>query len=91
MEYSILIHPSSYEEINRDRNEERKKIVLSKIQTYQVLDKAPDPQQDLDFIRIVGAPSTRNAEIDNRILYSVYKNAVNFLITEDKKILSFIL
>lgn len=88
LEYSLLIHPSSYEEINRDRNEKRKKIVLSKIKTYQVLDKAPDPQQDLDFIRIVGAPSTRNAEIDNRILYSVYKNAVNFLITEDKKILS---
>ncbi|MEM2180334.1 MAG: hypothetical protein QXP32_05925 [Nitrososphaeria archaeon] len=36
---------------------------------------------------IVGLPSNVNEDVDNKILYAVYKNAVDFLITEDKEIL----
>lgn len=79
----ILIHPKIVEEINRDLNENRKKISISKLNTYPLLKSPPDPKKDRNFSRIVGIPSKINDEVDNAILYSVYKNAVDFLITED--------
>lgn len=38
----ILLHPKSIEEIKRDRNEDRKKVMLSKIHTYPLLESPPD-------------------------------------------------
>jgi predicted nucleic acid-binding protein len=82
----ILIHPKSIEEIKRDSNISRKNIALSKLNTYPILKHSPDQNKDDDFLTTVGIPSRINDEIDNAILYSVYKNAVDFLITEDKGI-----
>ena len=82
----ILIHPKSVEEIKRDSNISRKNIALSKINTYHILEHSPDQYKDEDFLSIVGIPSKINDEIDNAILYSVYKDAIDFLITEDKGI-----
>ena len=79
----ILIHPKMLEEIKRDLNENRKKISISKLNTYPLLESPPDPKKDNFFSSIVGMPSKVNDEVDNAILYSVYKNAVDFLITED--------
>ena len=82
----ILIHPKSFEEIKRDSNISRKNIALSKLNTYPILEHSPDQNKDDDFLTAVGVPSKINDEIDNAILYSVYKDAVDFLITEDKGI-----
>ena len=82
----ILIHPKSIEEIERDSNITRKNIALSKLNTYPILEHFPDQNKDDDFLTAVGVPSKINDEIDNAILYSVYKDAVDFLITEDKGI-----
>jgi len=82
----ILIHPKSFEEIKRDSNITRKNIALSKLNTYPILEHSPDQNKDDDFLTAVGVPSKINDEIDNAILYSVYKDAVDFLITEDKGI-----
>ena len=82
----ILIHPKSFEEIKRDSNISRKNITLSKLNTYPILEHFPDQNKDYDFLTAVGVPSKINDEIDNAILYSVYKDAVDFLITEDKGI-----
>lgn len=82
----ILIHPKSIEEIKRDSNISRKNIALSKLNTYPILEHSPDQNKDDDFLTAVGVPSKINDEIDNAILYSVYKDAVDFLITEDKGI-----
>ncbi|TFH40961.1 MAG: hypothetical protein E4G94_08705, partial [ANME-2 cluster archaeon] len=82
----ILIHPKSFEEIKRDSNISRKRIALSKLNTYPILEHSPDQNKDDDFLNAVGIPSKINDEIDNEILYSVYRDAVDFLITEDKGI-----
>lgn len=82
----ILIHPKSIEEIKRDSNISRKNIALSKLNTYPRLEHSPDQNKDDDFLTAVGVPSKINDEIDNAILYAVYKDAVDFLITEDKGI-----
>lgn len=82
----ILIHPKSVEELKRDLNENRKKVALSKINTYPQLETPPDPDADNNFLNLVGYPSNANNYVDNAILYSVYKDAADFLITEDKGI-----
>ncbi|MFV9631565.1 MAG: PIN domain-containing protein [Methanosarcinales archaeon] len=82
----ILIHPKSFEEIRRDSNISRKNIALSKLNTYPILEHSPDQNKDDDFLSIVGISSKINDEVDNAILYSVYRDAVDFLITEDKGI-----
>lgn len=82
----ILIHPKSVEELKRDLNEDRKKVALSKINTYPLLESPPKPDVDNNFLNLVGYPSNPNDYVDNMILYSVYKDAVDFLITEDKGI-----
>lgn len=82
----ILIHPESFAEIKRDSNIDRMNISLSKLNTYPILEYSPDQSKDDDFLTAVGIPSKINDEIDDAILYSVYKDAVDFLITEDKNI-----
>ncbi len=83
---SILIHPKSIEDLQRDSNIERMKVALSKIGTYSLLDKPPDPYKNNEFLNIVGETTSPNESVDNWILYAVFKNAVHFLITEDKGI-----
>lgn len=80
----ILIHPRSLEDLKRDPDERRRNIAYSKINTYPLLDSPPEQGLDPYFLETVGPASKINDEIDNAILYSAYRNAVEFLITEDK-------
>ena len=82
----ILLHPLSIEEIEKDRNQERKRIILSKIGTYPLLEDPPNPTGDHDYLETVGAPCNNQEIVDNNLLYCVQKNSVDFLITEDKGI-----
>ena len=82
----ILLHPLSSSEIKKDKNEERKEIILSKIQSYLVLEDPPDPEGDSKFLNLMGSPKNENDIIDNKIIYCIYRNAADFLITEDKRI-----
>ena len=81
----ILIHPLSIQELNKDRDEKRKSIILSKVGSYCQLDSPPDPSRDNEFINKV-KQSNDHDRIDNIVLYAVHKNAVDFLVTEDKGI-----
>lgn len=78
----ILIHPLSFEDLKKDRNRERREIMLSKIRTYPFLEMPPNPQKDQEYLGAVG----QKVRIDDTILYAVYKDAVDFLITEDRGI-----
>lgn len=86
LKVEILVHPDSMKELKRDSNEDRKRVALSKARAYQILDSAPDQNRDSNFLSIVGHPSGVHDETDNALIFSVYKNAVDFLITEDKGI-----
>ncbi|MHA1357893.1 MAG: PIN domain-containing protein [Candidatus Helarchaeota archaeon] len=85
-ENKILLHPLSRNEIKKDKNKKRREIVLSKIDTYPLIDDPPNPKKDSKFRMLIGKPKNENDVIDNNILYSIYKNAADFLITEDKGI-----
>ncbi len=83
LDYKILVHPKSIEDIKRDTDEERRKVTLSKFKAYDSMEVSPDPRKNRVFTEITGAPKNDNDLIDDYLLYSIYKNAVNFLITED--------
>jgi len=80
----ILVHPKSTEDLRRDHNSERREVIMSKIGSYSLLESPPDPSNDEAFLRRVGNLSDENDRVDAAILYSVYRDAVTYLITEDK-------
>jgi len=86
MKTEILIHPLSINELKRDKDEERKKIIISKVQSYSLLESPPNPKNDTEFKDKVNWREEEKDIEDNILLYAVYKDAVDFLITEDKGI-----
>ena len=79
-----FIHPASLKDIENDNNTERRRITLSKLRGYPRLPSPPTP--DDEFTSLVGTPVNSHDENDNEILFSLKKNLVDFLITEDKGI-----
>lgn len=83
-----IIHPLSVKEIENHPDPQKKKIMLSKIRAYPQIESPPIPLPDSDFYStIIPKPGT-NDEIDNALLYCVYRDAVDYLITEDRKIIA---
>ncbi|MDI6903089.1 MAG: EVE domain-containing protein [Methanocellales archaeon] len=76
-----FIHPASLHDVNNDPDPRRKKVILSKLGGYPLLESPPQPTDE--FLSIVGLPSNFNEKIDNEILFAIYKNTADFLITED--------
>jgi len=82
----VLIHPLSVEEIQKNGDAKRRQVKLSKIKTYVQLEDPPDMNADRQFLDIIGEAEGRRELIDNNLLYCVHRDAVDFLITEDKSI-----
>lgn len=80
--HTLFIHPASIDDIKNDKNKERMNISLSKIKKYQILERSPVPNkneiQDLHL-----KENSTNDKNDNLILFALYKNSVNILLTED--------
>ncbi|KKM87522.1 hypothetical protein LCGC14_1268060, partial [marine sediment metagenome] len=81
LKIEIVLHPKSVEDVKRDKNSKRKEIMLSKIRTYPSLKDFPKPSEE--FLGIVGRALKVNDIIDRYLLFAVFSNAVNFLISED--------
>ncbi len=77
----LMVHPASLEDIRRDSNELRRKVQESKFGKYPILGDTAEP--DDSFIDAIGGVSRPQDKVDNKILFSIYKNAANFLVTED--------
>jgi predicted GNAT family N-acyltransferase len=80
----ILYHPRAIPiDLDRDKNNQRKDITLSKLKKYEILDnyaKLPD-----DFNNKIGCKKD-NDKIDNKQLYQLFKEYVDYFVTEDKGI-----
>lgn len=79
----IFVHPASLEDIQRDTDQRRKDVMLSKIGMYKQLLSPPLSTIDNKYQTIVELPKTSQDRIDNEILYAVYRSAIDFLVTED--------
>ncbi|AFV24505.1 hypothetical protein Mpsy_2301 [Methanolobus psychrophilus R15] len=82
----IIVHPKSIDDIKRDSDEKRKSIILSKVRSYALLESPPEIGRDPYFAENMGSTSKINDIIDNSILYSLYRNSVDFLVTNDRGI-----
>lgn len=83
-----IIHPLSVKEIEKNPDPGKKMIMLSKIRAYLQLESPPDPIQDSGFCAQIAPKPGTNDEIDNALLYCVCRDAVDYLITEDRKIIA---
>lgn len=81
----VLIHPASFLDIERDNDLERRQIKLSKLKRYTQLSSPPDLDRELfenSNVHIGG----ENDEVDCTILTALARNAVHFLITNDRRL-----
>jgi hypothetical protein len=83
---TILVHPVSIQDLERNKDDIQKSIMISKILVYTPLVSPPDPSGDIRFLSRLKKPSKVNDHIDNVILYALYRDAADFLITEDSGI-----
>ena len=83
--HQILYHPASKDDIKRDKNENRKKSILARLNKYIELESPPalDENTEVEFF---GTPKKDNDRVDNLILFSLHRNCVHWLITHDQGI-----
>lgn len=87
--FSFIIHPVIYDEISKDNQLERKKIILSKLESYPKFVDPPEMKKDAKFLNSNDIDCSNIHDYnDALLLYSLYRNAVDFLITEDKGIIA---
>ena len=84
--HQLLIHPATKSDLNRDKDEDRKKIFLARLNKYQKLESPPKFQDDHEEKSLFGQPKNENDEIDNLILLAVRNNCVHLLVTHDQGI-----
>lgn len=82
----LLIHPLSVAELRGDSNVKRRDVNLSKIEAYSHLEQPPDSINDTSFLELLRPTNNSHDAVDNSLLYAVYRNAVDFFITEDRKL-----
>jgi rRNA-processing protein FCF1/GNAT superfamily N-acetyltransferase len=81
----LFIHMAQREDIERDRNESRRKIVLSRLEQYQTI-PAPPQISDAELQEYGWKQEGDNDRIDNLLLHALCRGAVHFLVTNDKGI-----
>jgi L-amino acid N-acyltransferase YncA len=82
---NVVIHPASRDDIMHDHDENRRRVVLSKLATYPEIENPPSaPNQ---FIKSVYVTPNSHDLLDAAMLYCVKLRVVDFLITEDKRII----
>lgn len=80
------VHPESVNEVINDPNEERRQEAQSRIESYPKLEYPERPSPNSDFREHVPKSESENERVDNCLLYSVYTDEADFLITEDQGI-----
>lgn len=84
-QHCLYVHPMQVEDINRDKNTERKQIVLSRLNQYSKIDNPPILTEDGCFKLGISQPNDHD-KVDNNILFALYRGAVHLLVTNDEGI-----
>jgi len=78
----IIIHPVSFKSEEVLGGRDIKGYLDREIKTYTIFDSSKDPNEDPEYLALAKNVSENNDDI-NIILYPVYKDLVDFLITEN--------
>lgn len=84
--FKLYVHENSFKDINNDKDSERKRIISSKMNTYQILKTKYNFKDDEEFLRVIGYKENSHDFVDNSLLYSIFKGECTFLITNDNGI-----
>lgn len=84
-QHCLYIHPMQIEDINRDKNAERRNIVISRLAQYPRIDNPPILTEtecsDLGLHQ-----ANENDKVDNNLLFALRRGAVHILVTNDEGI-----
>lgn len=87
LKYDKVIHPYSISEIKKYRDPEIQNSISVKLEAYDVIKTIKQPDQS--FLDLIGLPEkSENDRIDDYLLFEVYSNRVDILITEDRRLLN---
>jgi hypothetical protein len=81
----LHIHPAQKQDVQRDKNEERRNIVLSRLELYQQIPSPPE-LTDLELSVYGWRQRGDNDRIDNLLLHALCRGAIHLLVTNDKGI-----
>lgn len=84
-EHQILVHPSSKDDISRDKNDARRSSMLQRLNKYVELESPPQFLENEEE-QLLGSPKKDNDRVDNLILLALHKNCVHWLVTQDEGI-----
>ena len=80
--FRLFIHPAQFDDLNRDRDEGRRTIVMSRVQQYA---RIPQPPELTETERLQNGwnQSKDNDRVDNLLLHAVHRGAAHILISND--------
>ena len=82
-----IVHPDTYVEIGRYKDEKIRDAIINKLKSYE--DLIPSPEKTKEFEDVCNKfAKDENSQIDNELLLQVYNGTVDFLITSDNGILN---
>ena len=84
-QHCLYVHPMQIADINRDKNQERRTIVLSRLNQYSKIDNPP-VLSDEECVELGLSNANDNDKVDNNVLLSLYRGAVHLLVTNDEGI-----
>ncbi len=85
LSFRIFVHKCQIEDLQRDKDEERKLFNLSRIYQFELLEAPPIPT-DKEIIELKWNNHNDNEHIDNLLLFTLYKDVVHLFVTNDKGI-----
>src|SRR3954453_9251515 len=78
----LFVESANYDDVARDRDEERRRVTLSKLDKFQKLARLPN-QSDSALVARFGIINNDNDRSDARLLAALDARAVDYLISED--------
>ena len=83
LHFDLYCHPAQVLDLERDSHDERKEIQVSRLRSYPKLEAPPEPSP-FDLMNLGWKESCVNDRIDNLLLFALNRNAISYLITEDR-------
>jgi rRNA-processing protein FCF1 len=83
---TVLVHPLSHQEIEDIQDKRLRGVMLSKIRAYSLLESPPVPKASDDFFTSIEELPDSPISVDNQLLFAMFRNAVDYLVTEDRGI-----
>jgi len=83
--HQIYLHPDQKYDIERDSEQDRRRMRKFVFEKYPVLQSPPRILHDLSFA--IGNPEEgSNDWVDNQLIIALHRDAVHYLVTEDRKL-----